>query len=569
MSTIGKSPNALIVPAPITNPGRPWIRTTYQLAAKISATPETVDAKLKDVCKTVIYWVKDRFPDRLPQPAWEGESFRLELPGQKVEAISIPEIGCWSFRLEHPDMPFDNRPAVPGRTWTTDIGLIRAGSDIHVGIRSYCASLPYASVDGIAMTRPRVVLEFAQRHGMKDERTLSRQPWLLSSEDDVARLFDLITSKERKLPVVVLTQPDRSRLHLPVSDYVLHPVDLANRCCGLAHVVQLPWELGYKWTELVGKPWSVYLGAVRTYQPGIDLDNDHPSQHPSTFAEKILAWKLPDGNRFGEAPFTDFLVQRLYEAGAFRRVDWGSVCFLPETRTKNAEVIRTRTAESGDWKQLYESEITALNEKISELTKEAEEWADDAQRTAQERDQYKDSNRQLRFQVDSLRLALSEKTGGRSESEIPIPDNYDDLTDWVSRHLTGRLELHSRAQRGLKNANYEEIGVVYKALLLLANQYRNQCLGRDGAQDEFSRLLGELGLRLDKSISQERAGEQGDEYFVRYPTSFSPKRFLEWHLRKGSNKDTRYCLGIYFFWDDDTKQVIVGWLPSHLDNRMT
>jgi hypothetical protein len=74
---------------------------------------------------------------------------------------------------------------------------------------------------------------------------------------------------------------------------------------------------------------------------------------------------------------------------------------------------------------------------------------------------------------------------------------------------------------------------------------------------------------MDRSISQERAGEQGEEYFVRYPTSSSPRRFLEWHLRKGSNKDARYCLGIYFFWDDDTAQVIVGWLPSHLDNRMT
>ena len=70
-------------------------------------------------------------------------------------------------------------------------------------------------------------------------------------------------------------------------------------------------------------------------------------------------------------------------------------------------------------------------------------------------------------------------------------------------------------------------------------------------------------------VSKERAGEQGDDYFVKYPTSSNRNCFLEWHLRKGSNKDTRYCLGIYFFWDDDTQQIVVGWLPSHLDNRMT
>jgi len=451
----------------------------------------------------------------------------------------------------------------------TDIGFRQGSDSIAVGIRLYCASLPYSGDEVIAMTRPRLVLELANRLAMHDQRVLSRQPWLLASEDDVSRLFDLITSKERRLPVVVLTQPDKSRIQVPVSDFVLQPTELAKRCCGLAHVVQLPWELGYKWSELVGKPWSVYLGAVRTYHPGLDLDNDHPSQHPSTFAEKILFWKLPGDDRVGEAPFTDFLVQRLFEGIAFRRVDWGEVFFLPEARTKLSEVARARTLDTGDWKQLYEIEIDALNLKIAELEKEAEEWSDDAQRTAQERDQYKDSNRQLRFQVDSLRQALSEKTGGKSETEIELPDNFEDLPDWVVRNLGGRLELHSRAHRGLKNAQYEDVELVYKSLLLLANEYRNLCLGREGAQAAFNQKLDGLGLRLDRSISKERAGEQGDDYFVRYPTPSSPKRFLEWHIRKGSNKDTRYCLAIYFFWDDDTQQVVIGWLPSHLDNRMT
>ena len=327
--------------------------------------------------RTVIYWLKDRVPDRLPQSAWDGDSFRLEWPGQKVEAISIPECGTWSLRLEHPDLPFADRTAVPGRTWTTEIGFAQCGGTLQVGIRLFCASLPYSSDEGIAMTRPRVVLELAQRLGMQDQRPLSRQPWHLVIDDDVVRLFDLISNKDRRLPVVVLTQPDRSRLLLSVSDYVLNPAELANRCCGLAHVVQLSWELGYRWTELVGKPWSVFLGAVRTYQPGIDWDNDHPSQHPSTFAEKIVFWKLPGDDRIGEAPFTDFLVQRLFDACVFRRVDWGKVLFLPEARTKNVEVIRSRTTESGDWKQLFESEIAALNEKITELGKEVEEWADD------------------------------------------------------------------------------------------------------------------------------------------------------------------------------------------------
>lgn len=271
----------------------------------------------------------------------------------------------------------------------------------------------------------------------------------------------------------------------------------------------------------------------------------------------------------GEGPFTDFLVERLHRHSATRRIDWKNLFFLSEARSKQAEAARSKATETSDWKQLYEDEIAALQAKIDELRKEAEEYSDDALCATQERDEYKDDNRLLRYQVDSLRQALSERTAGKSESEIPIPDNYDDLPDWVVNHLVGRLVLHSRAHRGLKDAAFEEVPLVYRGLLMLANEYRNQCLSRDGAKEAFAKKLAELGFHFDKSISKERAGEQGDDYFVRYPTGSSPKRFLEWHLTKGNAKDARHCLRIYFFWHDETEQVVVGWLPSHLENRMT
>lgn len=558
-----------IAPAPLTNPGRPWIKTTFQLVAEIPAGTEGPEVTLREACKTVMYWVRDRAPEKLPQAAWNGESFRLEWPGQKVEAIAIPEEGVWSFRLEHPDMPFEDRAAVPGRTWTTDVSFTRKIDKLLVGVRSFCASLSYGSQVEITMTRPRVVLELVQRLGMLDIRPIAQQPWLLMSEEDVLALYDLVSDPRRRLPVVVLTQPDKSRLPVPVSEYILNPVELARRCCGLAHVVQLPWDLGYKWTELVGKPWSVFLGAVRTYHPVIDWENDSPGQHPATFADKIVFWKSQNDSRTGEAPFTDFLLQRLFESGVFRRVDWKDVLFLPEARTKFAEVARNRTTDAGEWKELYESEISALRETIDELTKEAEEWADEAHRTAIERDQAREENRQLRFQLDSQRQAWSQKCGNVDDGEIPIPDNYEDLPEWAANHLIGRVDLHPRALRGLKNADFEDVQLVYKALLFLGNEYRDRHLGRDGASDKVNLTLAALGLRLDKSISRERAGEQDDEYFVKYPTSSTRSCFLEWHLRKGSSKDTRYCLGIYFFWDEDTQQVVIGWLPSHLSNRMT
>ncbi|MCC6233058.1 MAG: hypothetical protein IT580_10470 [Verrucomicrobiales bacterium] len=386
---------------------------------------------------------------------------------------------------------------------------------------------------------------------------------------DVEALFDLVHDPVRRLPVVVLTQPDRKRINVEVSEYVLDPDDIAKKTLGLAHVVQLPWDLGYKWTELIGKPWSVYLGAVRSYMPGFNTNHDALSAHPSVFAERIIFWRQPGDERIGEGPFSDFLLDKLSQFAASRRIDWGTLVFAAEARTVQAEMARQEAKDGADWKQLYQAEITGLRAKIVELQGEVEEYCEISDQADKERDQYKGENRNLRFQLDSLRARLAEKLGSDPDEEISIPDNYEDLPDWVETHLAGRVVLHPRTSRGLKKAAFERVELVYRSLLLLASEYRGVRMGMADASSRFEHRLQELGLRCGGSITEERAGEEGDTYFVRFPTNSGPKRFLEWHLRQGVTRDDRYCMAIYFFWDEETQQVVVGWMPSHLDNRMT
>ena len=44
--------------ARVFNPGRPWIRTTYQLTGKILAASGSLDARFHDACRSVTYWIK-------------------------------------------------------------------------------------------------------------------------------------------------------------------------------------------------------------------------------------------------------------------------------------------------------------------------------------------------------------------------------------------------------------------------------------------------------------------------------------------------------------------------------
>jgi len=434
-----------------------------------------------------------------------------------------------------------------------------------------CASQAYSNED-IVLTRPRLVLNLAQRFILEEARPIEPHPIRLHAESQLDMLHALLTSPVRTMPVLLLTEADPRHLdvYVQVSPYVLDPEKLAQKVEGLAYVVTMPRNLTFAWTDRVGKVWSAFQGAVRTYQPGLDFDEDSPAEHPLALLKNILFWRH-DGLE-GEEAFSAFLVERAYQHAATKRVNWGTCLFYADAKMFSTKKAREASVTHQELLELYEKENQALRQKIEELQKEAEAYNDDAIQCERERDMYIEENNRLRHRIDALQAALEAKTGKSVDDavSIPIPDNYDELPEWVSVHLAGRLCLHPRARRGLREAEYEDVGRVYQALLLLANEYRNMCQGREGANEAFTQRLNQLGLRCGHSITPSRAGEEGDAYFVRYPLHTGRRRFLELHLRnKGNTRDPKRCLGIYFFWDEDTRQVVVGWLPGHLPIRIS
>jgi hypothetical protein len=157
---------------------------------------------------------------------------------------------------------------------------------------------------------------------------------------------------------------------------------------------------------------------------------------------------------------------------------------------------------------------------------------------------------------------------GVVDPEEPLPGSLDELESWAQQKLDGKLLLHSRAPNGSKRSRYADPSLIYRSLLFLGNEYRE--LRINGSADDTASLcqkkLLDLGLELTPSITPSRAGEQGADYYVDYP-SLGEKQFLKHHLKKGTSRDERRCLRVYFFWDEIQKLVVVGWLPSHLGLR--
>ena len=78
------------------------------------------------------------------------------------------------------------------------------------------------------------------------------------------------------------------------------------------------------------------------------------------------------------------------------------------------------------------------------------------------------------------------------------------------------MKLHARALRGLRDAVFDDIGMVCKLLELLAIDYVDSKRGDREAWRRFEDGIRALGADISKSISETRVGEQGEEYYVRY-----------------------------------------------------
>jgi hypothetical protein len=173
---------------------------------------------------------------------------------------------------------------------------------------------------------------------------------------------------------------------------------------------------------------------------------------------------------------------------------------------------------------------------------------------------------------DSPRILAAIQSFG-PHRKIAFPESLDSLESWAQRNWSGKLLLHPRALRGAKQSAFEEVDLVYAALTLLAEEYWNLRTATPTTHnlrnEALEKKLEAHGLELAPSIASSRAGEQGDEYFIAYPGSGQPNRMLDLHLKKGSDREARNCLRIYFFWDAEERLIVIGWLTSHLGTRAT
>lgn len=565
-------------------PGKARSCTTFRFKAEAGyklrssgfpCSPEEIFHKTIEIA---FEWLRRKTPELLPKPTTNKESFRNEQDGQVLEAVALPHKGLWAIRLIHPDVGMKGIPQVAGRTWTTDIAVALEEERVVLGVEVFSSTLnQYAQLP--AFIRPGIIKLAIESIGLFQIRPLEGIPWILSPKEDLNELEELLTSPKRTLAVIVVSEEapgNGSFLAEKEPHYTIDAAFLANELKGYAHVVQMPFDLSIEWTKKVGKPWSVYDGAVRTYLPGLDFESHSYFSHPLAIRSSILNFISQEvsitENKDGPQTFQSFLVEKTRKTMPRFSFSWDPLLFCTEARTLELSEMANGMlggAECVSCRKVQSEQIFRLQEQIREIEGKSREWEELADSFSKELDFQKQQNYTLRNYADTLRISFRNSTGKVTDEEVTLPDDYESLLEWVEKNLSGRLLLLPRAVRSVKNAFYKDVSLVYKSLLLLAEEYRNMRLGFDTGKTFFEKRISELGVELGGSISNVSAGEYEDRYFVNYPTDSSSKRKLDFHLKKGNTKDDKFCMRIYFFWDEETNQVVVAHLPSHLESRMT
>lgn len=486
--------------------------------------------------------------------------------GYRLGAVSLEDRGVWAGRLVHPDLPMGDWPAVPGRHWSTDVGIVSVEDAVHFGLRLACSSHEFTQ-RGVLYTTPSLIRELYSILEEAGVRGLSDNPLVIQDPSDVDALEDLLLSPSRSLPLVVLTEPDMNRLPLDVQTFVLDHIHLAKVLRGLAHVACLGFDSAREWTRRRGKRWSVFGGAVRVYNAGYDADVDSIYDHPLYVLEGILASHDAKGRR-AEAAFEPRLEYWLRVHAAHRAISWEPIQFTFAAREELSATRLRRARDDGGRVQQLEQRVHNLHEELANKELECSYYVEEYDRVALANDQLRREVRNLQSRNDLLLAQLKER--GMPEGNVTTyPGDYEDFDEWVESRFAGCLRLHDRAKRSLRSSVYADIERVAKALELLATSYRSMKIGIAGAKEEWERGIQRLELRDEIAASQTARGKYAEEYEVPDPFRPGHRRPFEKKLAKGNSKDQRNCLRIYYYYDGDWDVVVIGHLTGHLTTDAT
>ena len=421
---------------------RPAIKPVSQVMLRLERDEPNV---FEAVQQQVLSWVSLKAGKALPSEAWEGGTFELiEIGAQRVAAARLNQPPYWAARVD------DACKEVAGRTWITEVGIKLAPEG---GVLFGCRLIVSARGENppFRPTVPGFVRKVIQAGtAYLDGHAISAEPPVVSSQRDVDRLYDLMISKFRRTDICAFSFADDDQ---KFASEVASAAYVHRHTVGAARVFMLTPSASNMLTELVGKEFSVYNRAVRTYRPGFDKDVDSPWRHPVAPAYRITSWR-GDGIE-GPRAFEDFLVRSAIAQTVASDLDEILIPFSEARRAATAEDIAhavEKGASKDELVRLYEEENDKLQSALEEEKAVHAGLLADLDDERRRADEAKGDVFRLKYRIQALECQL--RSGAAAHTVLP--GSLGELEDWANKHLSGSVSITRRALRGAKHSDFED-----------------------------------------------------------------------------------------------------------------
>lgn len=498
-------------------------------------------------------------------------SIRSAETGKDYGCIYDSEKMLFTARYAYPD------EKVPAARHILEVELRAVKDNVVLGVKLTDYGMPVSRYSCPKDTVPSFISVLRNDLKLNDGATMQVSPYKLY-DDSISGFVSYLSSPDRVLPAVVVSEGRSAGVD--GKGHLVDPKVLSEALKDRARVFVLPYGASYAFSRSVGDEWSCYNGAIRIYwADDIDWDLDDPQYYPVITEAKIE--KLG----YGREGVTDYIISQIMDEQShygMRWNDYGIEFYSIEQCKRNissenygADVTTCNTGNTGNLRNSGNSgcggSYEAMMDSLEEYKSLAEEMSSCASKAQEDSASLQKQILLLNNYIAHQRSEIERisKNNNMPEDIVVVPNDitYKDIPGWVSENYPDRVYLTPRAIRSLKNAEYKDPSLVCRCLQLLAEEYygfqRGTC-----TYDDFLNKMAEVDSALSESgsITNDHAGEEGENYFVQYG---GRRRMLDRHICKGYTHDDRLCMRIYFFWDDASQMVVVGSLPAHLDNRYT
>ncbi len=510
-------------------------------------------------------WIKKKFPEiNVPENA---ANYNVNNDSISIDIFSTNDI--YSIKTSHPD----NEDA--GKTWITQATLCKEGKRLKIAVQNAYASIDTGieeNYDYKNYSAPGFVFDILRKTCLVDAGERMGHAVCVGSEEDLRNLIDLIRSQSRRMPVVIISQLFNKKdplvwLYQTEDKYLLDGDKLADELNLIAHVWYLPEEYQKLFYESM-PDYGVYNGAVRTFYSGF-TDNDEYYHHPILIPNKIMAMdyvNLEGKEYIGGHAFRHILAHLIKERNMSNRFDWEGlqIGFYSDYNRRRILDDLTKRKESVEMSSLLEEDNERLRADITQYEKMLEEYDRDIKSLKEDLESRKRENALLKSINANNQDRISQLMDGQRDYVFrELPKDYETLADWINKNYAGRIVLHQRAKKGIKNAVFSDIKLLCQAVDCLGSDYYDMKLGKI-RPEEYKCRLSKLHLEDSLTISDSSAGEYKEQYNV---TVEGKKHKLDRHIKYGVSRDPRECLRIYYYWDDESNMIVIGNMPAHLENR--